>query len=239
MKILITSDLHYRLKQFDWLVNQAGDYDAIIIAGDLLDIGSYLDLDVQITVIKKYLIKIAAQTPVLVCSGNHDGNTKNQANEFVAPWLQEAKQDNLYVDGDDVRFGDILISIFPWWDGEVTKAEVIEQFKKSNLLDRNQWIWIYHAPPDQSPTSWQGKRFIGDNDLNIWIDQYHPDLVFCGHIHESPFKRGGSWVDHIDKTYIFNAGSYIGDIPAHIVLDSEVNTAYWHSLAGDEQQVLC
>jgi hypothetical protein len=24
-----------------------------------------------------------------VCSGNHDGNEKNEADEYVAPWLQE------------------------------------------------------------------------------------------------------------------------------------------------------
>ncbi len=239
MKILITSDLHYRLKQFDWLVSQAEHYDAVIIAGDLLDIGSYLDLDVQITVMKKYLSKIASIAPVLVCSGNHDGNEKNAADEFIAPWLHEIRQEGVYVDGDDVKFGDLLISIFPWWDGDVSKVDVIEQFKKSSLLPRKQWIWVYHAPPDESPTSWQGKRYIGDSDLNNWINEYHPDLVICGHIHESPFKKGGSWFDCIDRTSVFNAGAYLGDIPVHIVLDSETNIAYWNSLAGNEQQQLC
>jgi predicted phosphodiesterase len=46
MKILIASDLHYRLKQFDWLASQANHCDAIIIAGDMLDISSYMDLSV-------------------------------------------------------------------------------------------------------------------------------------------------------------------------------------------------
>ena len=58
---------------------------------------------------------------------------------------------------------------------------------------------MYHAPPDKSPTSWVGKRFIGDSYLNECIEQYKPDLVFSGHIHESPFKKDGSWADKMGK----------------------------------------
>jgi Icc-related predicted phosphoesterase len=238
MKILIASDLHYRLKQFDWLASQARQFDAMIIAGDMLDISSYLDLTVQTVVIKKYLKNIGEQTPLMVCSGNHDGNEKNNADEYVAPWLQEARNQQVHVDGDNVFFGETLITIFPWWDGDVTKQEVSEQFEKSSQLEFKKWFWIYHAPPDESPTSWAGKRFIGDVELNKWIEQYQPDLVVSGHIHESPFKAEGSWIDQIGKTWVFNAGSHIGDVPAHIILDLEAMNAEWYSLAGSDSQQL-
>ena len=55
MKILFVADLHYALKQFDWLTANAASFDMAIICGDLLDIGSFLDLDVQIVVVEKYL----------------------------------------------------------------------------------------------------------------------------------------------------------------------------------------
>jgi Icc-related predicted phosphoesterase len=238
MKILITSDLHYRLKQFDWLAIQAGHFDAMIIAGDMLDISSYLDLNVQTVVIKKYLGNIGEQVPLLVCSGNHDGSEKNAANEFIAPWLQEAREHQVHVDGDNVFFGDTLITIFPWWDGEVTKQEVAEQFANASQLEFSKWFWIYHAPPDESPTSWVGKRHIGDVELNKWIGQYQPDLVVSGHIHESPFKTDGSWIDRIGKTWVLNAGSQIGDVPAHIILDLEAMNAEWFSLAGSDSRQL-
>jgi Icc-related predicted phosphoesterase len=238
MKILVTSDLHYRLKQFDWLVAQADHYDAVIIAGDLLDISSITGLDVQIVVMKKYLRKIGAKAPLLVCSGNHDGNEKNAADEFIAPWLQDARREQVFVDGDNVFFDDNLFTVFPWWDGDVTKQEVASQFRQSSELKFNRWIWIYHAPPDQSPTSWIGKRFIGDIELNRWIEQYNPDLVFTGHIHQSPFKAEGSWIDKMGKTWVFNPGSHIGDVPAHIVLDLDAMNAEWHSLAGDDSRQL-
>lgn len=238
MKILIASDLHYRLKQFDWLASQATQCDAMIIAGDMLDISSCLDLSVQIVVMKKCLKNIGKQTHLLVCSGNHDGNEKNEADEYVAPWLQEARDQQVHVDSENVFFGKTLITIFPWWDGDVTKQEVSEQFEQASQLEFGKWFWIYHAPPDNSPTSWVGKRFIGDIELNKWIEQYQPDLVITGHIHESPFKPDGSWVDQIGKTWILNAGSHIGDIPAHIILDLETMNAEWYSVAGSDSRQL-
>ena len=238
MKVLVASDLHYRLKQFDWLASQAENCDLMIIAGDLLDISSCMDMNVQIVVMKKYLDRIGEQTPLLVCSGNHDGNEKNDADEFIAPWLQESRNEQVHVDGDNVVFGDTLFSIFPWWDGEVTKREVAEHLREASKLATGRWIWIYHAPPDNSPTSWTGKRFIGDRELSEWISQYQPDLVLTGHIHESPFKSDGSWADRIGKTWVFNAGSHIGDVPAHIILDLDAMIAKWYSLAGSDYRQL-
>ena len=54
MKMLFVADLHYTLKQLDWLVANAGDYDLVVIGGDLLDLGSDLDFDVQIVVVERY-----------------------------------------------------------------------------------------------------------------------------------------------------------------------------------------
>jgi Icc-related predicted phosphoesterase len=238
MKLLVTSDLHYRLKQFDWLVNHSHAYDAVAIVGDVLDISSMLDLDVQIDVIKKYLERISGGPTLLICSGNHDGNRKNTADEFIAPWLQDVRKRQLYVDGDNVLFGSTLITIFPWWDGPVTQGEVARQFEQASQQTFDRWLWLYHAPPDRSPTSWTGKRFFGDAVLNDWIKQYKPDIVLTGHIHQSPFKPDGSWVDRIDSTWVFNAGSYAGDIPPHIVLDLDAMQADWFSLAGNESCTL-
>ena len=139
---------------------------------------------------------------------------------------------------DDMLWGglgqDTLVTIFPWWDGEVTRREVSAQFEQASRFASGKWIWIYHAPPDKSPTSWTGKRFIGDTELNTWIRQYQPDLVFAGHIHQSPYKPGGSWVDRIGKTWVFNAGAYMGNTPPHIVLDLDAMKAEWRSLAGED-----
>ena len=120
----------------------------------------------------------------------------------------------------------------------MTRRDVSAQFEQASRLAFDKWIWIYHAPPDNSPTSWTGKRFIGDTELNKWIGQYQPDLVFAGHIHQSPYKPDGSWVDRIGKTWVFNAGAYSGDTPPHIVLDLDTMNAEWRSLAGEDSRQL-
>jgi predicted MPP superfamily phosphohydrolase len=85
--MVFVADLHYTLKQLDWLVANAGRYDLVIIGGDLPDLGSALDFDVQIVVVEKYLNRIRRSTPLLVSSGNHDGDSRNAANESFAEWI--------------------------------------------------------------------------------------------------------------------------------------------------------
>ena len=55
MKILVVADLHYNLKQFDWVLEHAPRFDLVIIAGDLLDLAGHADIDTQIVVVVKYL----------------------------------------------------------------------------------------------------------------------------------------------------------------------------------------
>jgi hypothetical protein len=67
-----------------------------------------------------------------------------------------------------------------------------------------------------------------------WIHRYRPAMVFTGHIHQSPFRVGGSWVDRIEDTWIFNAGRQIGPVPTHVIIDTDAQQAMWFSLAGNE-----
>ena len=55
MRILLVSDLHYTLPQFDWVVRVAPNYDLVVMAGDSLDISSAVPLDVQSVVVLRYL----------------------------------------------------------------------------------------------------------------------------------------------------------------------------------------
>ena len=58
MKILFVADLHYALKQFDWLAANAAGHDAVVIGGDLLDLSGVLEIDVQAVVVEKYLNRL-------------------------------------------------------------------------------------------------------------------------------------------------------------------------------------
>jgi predicted MPP superfamily phosphohydrolase len=124
MKLLFVADLHYGLKQFDWLIANAPVFDAVLIGGDLLDLSSALDLETQIVVVGKYLDRISSRARLLVSSGNHDGDARNAVRESVCHWLLDAKTDQLHVDGESVLLGEMLVTICPWWDGPQTREEV-------------------------------------------------------------------------------------------------------------------
>lgn len=238
MRLLFVADLHYGLKQFDWLIANASGFDAVLIGGDLLDLGSSLELDTQIVVVEKYLARIARQTRLLVSSGNHDGDARNAAQESICRWLLEAKAETLHVDGDSVEIGDTLVTICPWWDGEETRAEVERLLVRDSTRVKQKWAWIYHAPPDGSPVCWTGRESAGDGFLTAWIARFTPDLVLSGHIHNSPFYADGAWVDRLGKTWVFNAGRQIGPRPCHVILDFDQMIARWVSAEEDLTQDL-
>ena len=234
MRCLLVSDMHYTLKQYDWVLNVAKDYDVVVIAGDHLDISSTVEIRAQVAVIQAYLKRIRDKTRIIVCSGNHDLDARNDAGEKYSKWILKVRQFGVPTDEDCMLVDQILFTICPWWDGPDSCEQVGEQLARDSLKSRKQWIWVYHAPPDASPTSWAGKKYFGDTQLVKWIEKYSPDIVLTGHIHQSPFRAGGSWVDRLNSTWVFNPGRQPGPCPAHIILDTERQKALWFSLAGAE-----
>jgi Icc-related predicted phosphoesterase len=238
MRILFVADLHYELKQFDWLMARASQFDAVIIGGDLLELCSFLEKDVQTVVVEKYLSRLCRQTRLLVCSGNHDGDARSNADESICHWLREMKANQLFVDGDSVELDGTLITICPWWDGPVSRAEVENLLLRDANRAKQRWIWIHHCPPDGSPVSWAGKKFGGDEFLVEWIKRHQPDLVLCGHIHNAPFHPKGSWNDRIGRTWVFNPGRQIGPCPTSLVFDLDRENVEWVSLADQAVRLL-
>lgn len=229
MKCLLVADLHYSLRQFDWTLRAASDVDVVVAAGDHLDIAGFVDGPTQIAVVFKYLRRLANRATTIICSGNHDLDASNDAGEKYARWIQQARQLSIATDGDSCTLGSALVTVCPWWDGPRTREDVAAELARDAVKRTGRWIWVYHAPPDRSPTSWSGTQDFGDSDLAAWIAQYSPDLVLAGHIHGAPFHEGGSWVDRIGSTWVFNAGREPGPTPPHILFDLDEGWAYWVS----------
>ena len=234
MRLLVVADIHYALKQYDWLVEVAGDFDALFIVGDLLEIASSVPLPAQVVVVRSYLEKLSGRTRVLVCSGNHDLTEPDAAGERVAHWIPPLGEIDVISDGAHTHIGDALVSVLPWWDGEGARERIGRQLEQAAALRTDGWIWLHHAPPSDSVTAWSGKRHYGDTYLRDWIGVYKPDAVFSGHVHQAPFVQNGSWVDLVDETWVFNMGQQPGDAPAHIIYDGAAQEAAWFSIAGAE-----
>ena len=237
VRILLVSDLHYTLKQLDWVLAVASDYDLVVVAGDHLDIASAVEPDAQIAVVLEYLARLAAKTndrrvlrqPRPQCPQR----TRRTRREVARP----ARTAGVFVDGTSFSTDDVFVTVCPWWDGPRTRDEVDRQLADdARRVGDRRWIWVYHAPPDASPTSWTGERHYGDEFLGAWIRRYRPMAVLCGHVHQSPFASTGSWFDRIGSTVVFNAGRQRGPVPTHIELDTDTGLATWWSLAGTEEQ---
>ena len=238
MQILLVSDLHYTLKQLDWVASVAADFDLVVVAGDHLDIASIVEPDAQIAVVLEYLARMATKTTVIASSGNHDLNARNEFDERAAVWLDAAREYGVFVDGTQRRHrrrdrhGVPVVGRA----AHVRRSSTSQLAADAELVGDRLWIWVYHAPPDNSPTSWTGKRHYGDTELVAWIEQHSPGIVLCGHVHQSPFASDGGWIDRIGSTLILNAGRQRGPFPACIEIDTTAGTASWRSLEGVEEQ---
>ncbi len=222
MRCLVVADLHYSLPQFDWLLSAAPHFDLVIFAGDALDVGSFVDFRAQIVVVKKYLTLLSGITRVILCSGNHDLDERSPEGEKISRWIGEVRELGVVRDGDSLTLGDMLFTVCPWWDGPLVKQRIDNQLRQAAAVRLKQWVWVHHAPPANSPTSWGGKRFFGDVELAQWIQTYQPFMVISGHVHQSPFIPDGSWFDRLGSTWVFNT--------------TDDGTAFWLA-AGDEQYI--
>lgn len=238
MRVLATADIHYNLKQFDWLVEKAPEFPLIIICGDLLDIAGHVDLDTQILVVNRYLKKLSETSTVLFCSGNHDGDRKTPANEYVAEWMDGLRGENQFGDNSSFESEGWLFSMCPWWDGPETMEEVSAFLESEAAKPKKSWFVVHHSPPAEAKTSWTGKRDIGDRQLLDFIQEHQPQIVLSGHVHNAPFRDGGSWVDQIGKTWVFNPGRQLGYLPTVLIFDLESGEVVWESLAGREEMKL-
>lgn len=234
MRVLVVADLHYSLPQFDWLVAAANHFDAVVFAGDALDLASMVDFRAQIVVVRKYLALVAAKTKVMICSGNHDLDDRSPGGEKISKWIGEVRDLGIACDGDTVTIGDTLFTVCPWWDGPLVKAAIAQQIGQAAPARGQRWIWVHHAPPANSPVSWGGRRFFGDAELVNWIGHYQPAMVISGHVHQSPFIDNGSWFDRLGSTWMFNAGRQPGRPPTYIVLEPEAGRAFWLSAENAE-----
>lgn len=237
MRVLLVSDLHYDLRKLDWVLTQAADVDLLVVAGDLLDIGSAVPLDAQIVVVLEYLARFAERTTTVACSGNHDLDHRTTSDEKATAWILEARRRGVVVDGDSTTVDGWLVSSCAWWEGPETLKHLENGLASAAALRQGPWLWAYHGPPE-GPLAWTGSKHFGDPELPRLIEEHRPDVVLCGHIHQAPFVQGGGWSERRGTTWLFNSGHQVGQIPCHVLLDLDGRRADWWSFHGSGDVLL-
>jgi len=227
MRILLVSDLHYRLPQYDWLYDAVTDFDVVVVAGDLLSLRSPVPVPAQAASVAALIRRIAGRGRLLVASGNHDLDGRDAFGEKSARWLADTQGPGLHVDGESLIVDTTLFTVCPWWDGDNGRDALEERLARDAEREKDRWVWVYHAPPSGSPLAWDGRREYGDDVVAGWIRRFTPDLVLTGHIHQAPFAEGGGWADRIGDTWVLNAGHEPARVPSRIVIDLAEGRATW------------
>jgi len=151
MKCLLVSDLHYTLKQLDWLDRVGDRFDLVVIAGDHLDIASAVSLDAQVVVTLKYLRRLRDKTRVIVSSGNHDLTARDQANEKVAGWMAHVRQLGVPADGDRIEVGDTTVTICRTLPQGITVADMATDAEEE-AVNRRSTVVASAVTHDEHPT---------------------------------------------------------------------------------------
>lgn len=239
MKILVVSDIHYNLQQFDWLASNASRYRLIIIAGDMMELSSAVDPETQAAVLEQYFRRISSICPLVVCSGNHDLIEEFDGDK-TPEWLWDLDIPNLIVDCGVFEDDDLRVLSLPWRTSSDDPAKIgawLEE-RYEETRDQSRLIcWVHHSPPHGTKTSWNGKRDLGDKLVAEWIGRFAPDLVFSGHIHNAPYYQPeGSWIDRVGETVVINGGRQTGGLPATVVVEVEDGAITWCGMEGCFQE---
>ena len=178
MKILAAADIHGSQYRLNLILSNLAKYspDLLIICGDITQFGPG-------EVATQFLNQIPVET--LALPGNIDPSEVNGA-------IDESRATNVHmkiVKKDALTFAGIS-----GVDERQTK-EFAENYGK--LIDKDT-ILITHVPPH----GLQDRVFLGmhsgSKELRKLVDNHHPKLVLCGHIHEDPgFTK-------IDDTVVVN-----------------------------------
>lgn len=195
MRILVLSDIHGKESKLESIVTNVHAVDLMCIAGDFTTHGTISDVEKILDALRKNIPSIVA------VAGNMDS-------QEIDRWLVE----NGYgINKMGRMFGKIGIcgvSAAPFSILH-TPYEVSENDIENALcsgwkeIQQAEWkIILTHTPPYK--TNLDRVRLgmhVGSTALRKFIEEYSPDLVLCGHIHEA---KG---TDRIGSTIVCNCGS--------------------------------
>lgn len=207
MRLLHVADLHFRREWFAWLSRRAPEFDAVCIAGDLLDMfpGARTDIHNQARWVRAWLQ--GQPGPLFVCSGNHDlwpESLHVVDTDAEGGWLQKARRPGrVFVDGDSRQCDLVRISCTRW-------GAIPEPFAGiPNIV-------LVHAPPEGTPIALECGNDVGDAQV-LSAAQRLPagSIILSGHVHDP--RR---WYARIGATLCLNPGvDRDAACPNHVVID--------------------
>jgi Icc-related predicted phosphoesterase len=174
VKLLAFSDLHRDLAQAAKLVEMSADADVVIGAGDFASVHEGLEETIAALA--------GIETPTVLVPGNNE--TDGALREATAGWRSATVLHGGGVTIAGVEFFGLGagIPVTPWdwsFDLDDEKAAVMLALCPENA------VLVLHSPPfGHCDANGAGQSF-GSPLLLRTIEERHPRLAVCGHIHES------------------------------------------------------
>ena len=199
MRILVVSDLHYRLPHFDWLVEAATRPTPWCRRRPRRrgQPGPPRRPDRRPRATTSTML--AERTTVFVASGNHDLDGPGATASRWRRGCGASSRRGLHVDGSSRRRRRHPAS--PCARGGTGRSPATRSASSWPGLPstgRPAGCGSTTRPRRALPLCLDGRRTFPDHELAEWIAQHRPDFVFCGHIHQSPWARAAhgtpAWV---------------------------------------------
>lgn len=213
VKILACSDIHGSQFSVDHIIKKAKNNNVkdIVIAGDLFNFNEFKE---------NFIGKFKKNNlDVFFVQGNHENTSICNFIEDVYD-LKNLEKAHHHIDNENVLFGlsgcvdygDLILEEFEVFNLLKEKHENIKNYNKKNIL-------ITHMHPDSILTGNFSKIVKPSKGLFDFIQNYNPDLLICGHIHEAK-----NLVEKIGKTIVLHASSEgkIVDLDNLLELENEM-----------------
>lgn len=174
MKILAFSDLHCDLEQGARLVEMAAEADVVIGAGDFASVHEGLP--------ETICTLAAITTPTVLVPGNNE--TVDALRAAVDGWdaATVLHGEGTAIDGTEFYGLGGGIPVTPWdWSFDLDDEAATEMLAACP----EDAVLVLHSPPKDHCDSAGGGGNFGSPALLRAIEEKHPRLAVCGHIHES------------------------------------------------------
>jgi Icc-related predicted phosphoesterase len=200
LKILALADIHGHINPLKSTLEEAGDVDFILVAGDLSSYDGTLGAEVVYT-LDEWCRKHGCKA--FIVPGNTDGK------EIASLNLKTTSLIHMRV---EIAATYVVAGIggglgFSFWDTSKLTDDIMAKYINDFLarygagLAPYRWLLLTHTPPYGTKTDvlYTGTH-VGSKALRALIESRKPLVTVCGHIHES---RG---VDSIGRTLVVNPG---------------------------------
>lgn len=190
-KLLLFSDLHADSWAAERLVQLAAEVDILVGAGDFGNARRRIGISIEVL--------RAVDKPAVLVPGNAESAEELTAACQIWPSATVLHGNGAIVDG--LRFfgigGGIPVTPFGPWSYDFTEEEATVLLSDCESCD----VLVSHSPPFGTVDLSSRVKQLGSTAVLAAVERLRPQLVVCGHIHESAGKQV-----KIVETLVVNAG---------------------------------